>query len=595
MLGFKRQDEDVAVGAYDKNARQQVLAVLLATALSLIIHGYLLVHFPNMRFDVLKTHAVVESPHTIELSEVLYGALAPPDRSEEVYTADASADHAHPGDAVDDFIKNLSGWVDDAPEMRDHTLAGDGAGLASPSATPERSAWEPRQEILQVEKRVVDDDLAMLPRRVISKTPRAADAPDITLPVDRRFAGESLAGPGESFRAARLPVAPIQSRPSGGSLASPDLVVPEDELTIQGAEVAQESKEAVTGGVTALDNFIKIKVYTTEDKRDPDYSYFRIEIDRQNEDILPVLPKDVILMQDCSASMTEQKLYFCRKGLSEALASLGPKDRFNVIGFRDGAESCFKELTPVSATSLSDAQTYIKNMRARGDTDIFRALQDVLKVKPTPGRPLVALVVTDGVPTTGVTDSGSIIAQFSDMNEGRVSVFTMGTVKAANAYLLDLLSYRNKGDSLVVTSGRWGIPDGLKSRVTGMSRPVLSDMQFQFAAASKAEVYPRDIGNLYLDRPLVLYGRIPKAMPRMIFRVVGQAGDHPCDMAFEFNMGDAVKGEREIREEWAWQKAYHLIGEHTRTRQSEVLRELRVLSSEYGISVPYGGIVLPRK
>ena len=177
----------------------------------------------------------------------------------------------------------------------------------------------------------------------------------------------------------------------------------------------------------------------------------------------------------------------------------------------------------------------------------------VLKIKPTPGRPLVALVVTDGVPTTGVTDSGSIIAQFSAMNDGRMSVFTMGTVKAANAYLLDLLSYRNKGDSLVVTSGRWGIPDGLKSRVKGMNRPVLSDMQFQFAAASKAEVYPRNIGHLYLDRPLVLYGKIPKAMPRMIFRVVGQAGDRPCDMAFEFNMGDAVKGEDEIREEWAWQ------------------------------------------
>ena len=595
MLGFKRQDEDVAVGAYDKTARQQVLAVLLATALSLIIHGYLLVHFPDMRFDVLKKHAVAESPHTIELSEVMYGTEPTVDRSEEAYTAEAGGSSDHPGDAVDDFIRNLAGWMDDEPEMKDHKLAGDNEGLASPSATPERSSWTPRQEILQVEERVVDDRLAMLPRKVIAKGPRASEAPDIALPIERSFAGGSLDEPGESFRASRLPVAPITSRASGGSLVSPDLVVPEDELTIQGAEVAEETEEAVTGGVTALDNFIKIRVYTTQHKRDPDYTYFRIEIDRENEDILPVLPKDVILMQDCSASMTEQKLYFCRQGLAEAVATLGPKDRFNVIGFRDGAESCFKELTAVNAKSLNQAQTYIKNMRARGDTDIFRALQDVLKIKPTPGRPLVALVVTDGVPTTGVTDSGSIIAQFSAMNDGRMSVFTMGTVKAANAYLLDLLSYRNKGDSLVVTSGRWGIPDGLKSRVKGMNRPVLSDMQFQFAAASKAEVYPRNIGHLYLDRPLVLYGKIPKAMPRMIFRVVGQAGDRPCDMAFEFNMGDAVKGEDEIREEWAWQKVYHLIGEHTRTRQSGVLRDLRLLSKEYGIAVPYGGIVLPGK
>jgi Ca-activated chloride channel family protein len=226
-------------------------------------------------------------------------------------------------------------------------------------------------------------------------------------------------------------------------------------------------------------------------------------------------------------------------------------------------------------------------MRSTGGTDIYASMQNLISINSNDQRPMIVMVITDGRPTTGLVDSGSIIESFSDANQGRMSVFTMGTIHTANAYLLDLMAYRNKGDSRIVTRGRWDIPDALEASLREVSRPVLAQLRFNFAASSQAEVYPKVLSNLYLDRPLVLHGRVDGEVDRLVFQVVGRSGDRPCDMAFTYSLSDAEEGDDQIRDEWAWQKAFYLIGEHTRTRRADILKEIKSHSRNYGIKVPY--------
>ncbi len=63
-------------------------------------------------------------------------------------------------------------------------------------------------------------------------------------------------------------------------------------------------------------------------------------------------------------------------------------------------------------------------------------------------------MVSDGVSTIGMTDSTEIIGRFTKQNDGAMSVFSMGTTQKANAYLLDLISTCNRGDSRLVQTGR---------------------------------------------------------------------------------------------------------------------------------------------
>ena len=58
---------------------------------------------------------------------------------------------------------------------------------------------------------------------------------------------------------------------------------------------------------------------------------------------------------------------------------------------------------------------------------------------------MIAVLLTDGRPTMGTVDSSDIIARFSKLNGGEVSVFTVGAGDRVNAFLLDLLGHNNRG------------------------------------------------------------------------------------------------------------------------------------------------------
>ena len=189
--------------------------------------------------------------------------------------------------------------------------------------------------------------------------------------------------------------------------------------------------------------------------------------------------------------------------------------------------------------------------------------------------------------TAGLTDHSLIIEAFSQANRGAVSVFTVGTYPGVNAYLLDLLSYRNRGDTFVVKTGRWDIPAVIEARVREVSRPVLSDVRFRFSGQTYCEAYPVLTANLYMDRSLVLFGRMPRNTRKLTFQATGQAADIQCDMVFDLDLTKALGGEADIRTQWAWQRAYFLIGEHNRMKQPGVLTELKTLGKTYGIKIPY--------
>jgi len=274
------------------------------------------------------------------------------------------------------------------------------------------------------------------------------------------------------------------------------------------------------------------------------------------------------------------------------LSEIGPADRFNVVMFRERSMNCFPDWAEAKQENIDKARKFMQEMTSEGNTDIFTAISEQMNVKRAPGRPVVAILVSDGIPTAGMVASSDIIGEFSKLNNGAISVFAMGTLQIANRYLLDLLGYCNRGDALVVTSGRWDIPDQLQRLMREISRPVLADTEFHFTADCQSEVYPVLASNLYLDRPLVLFGRCPKETKSLVFQAVGKSAETRCDMVFDLDLEKSVKkGDREIMEMWAKQKIYHVIGQNARQPNQANLDLIHNTAKEYGIRVPYRRIL----
>jgi Ca-activated chloride channel family protein len=242
---------------------------------------------------------------------------------------------------------------------------------------------------------------------------------------------------------------------------------------------------------------------------------------------------------------------------------------------------------PLPATVINRARgrAFLSELHAHGKTDVFTSLRMLLDLTGKPGRPVLAMLVTDGVPTQGVVDTREILERFTRRNGGEVSVFSMGGGERVNRLLLDFLSYRNRGRALV-TRAKNGLPVAIEQMAREVARPVLADLRYQFTRGGSVRVYPRQLSHLYLDSPLVLVGRVPADQPRIGFQMIGRSAGGEHDLVFDVDLASAPRGAASLRREWAWQALLEeLSGIGTRD-EAERLARVRELIDTYDLEVP---------
>ena len=575
-------------------------AAVAAVVISLLIHiglavfaAHVDIHLFSGKTAIRKSNSKYE-PLRLESVEV-----APKIREKLLDTLRAVG-----GETKTDIAKSLDELsvppeeaATEPPPLDTGTIAGESKAMIENIPAPQiPDIAPPLQEILAIENRAVGDTIPELERKIIPKLERVPDAPDIVVPSSRNMlASTGPAAPANTSILKTPGVANITKSVIGGmepeKLEEPPPPPPDEnsEKEEPPKELFEETTEEVTKS-EAIERVLKADIKAYVSPRDKEYGYFRLHVERAGKNLLPVLPKDIILVQDCSASMSEQRLFFCREGLRKSLDLIGPADRFNIAKFSDHTETCFSNWVRKTPKNIEKALTYINGMTAGGNTDLYASMSDLLALEKRPERPIIAFVITDGLVNKGITDNSEIIGEFSRHNNGRISVFTLGTSQLANRYLIDLLSYCNKGYVNVISKGRWDIPQSILKVMNDIRRPVLADMRLHIPSYSSCSIYPGQVSNLYLDRPLELYGRYRLSEKQLVFQVVGQAGSNPCDMLFTLPLPDSPTGSKhddEIRKKWAQRKIYHLIGEYSRTGRKETLLEMRRTARKYHQPIPY--------
>lgn len=493
----------------------------------------------------------------------------------------------------------LAEWFD-APAPFDFSPTAAAESLPPELPEPQPDAFSPadfRQEILQVERRIAQQELAELPRVVRPDVPRVSGAPDVSLPSDPDAIAAAAA------HASSLPPpasgslsVPIRFGNGAGGAADPaalDLLPPDTLASVPSAEariaeqaaLLDESRGEISD-VTPLDPILSPSLSVF---RDPDDGslFFEVSIVRSGPKSLPVLPRDILIMQDCSESITRSKLDFFKEGIDRLLRTLSSRDRLNIVAYSETPSFCFADFTPVTAESLQTAAEFTRNLRARGQTDLFSPLMGVLDLPRNPARPLIVILLTDGRPTMGTVDSSEIIARISRKNKGHVSIFTVGAGEHVNRFLLDLLAHNNRG-GLWIKPLRDDIPALVENAARELSAPVLADLDYRFSSDASAEVYPSALPHLYLDRPLRLVGKCPPGTHSAALRILGLSGPDAKDVVFHLDFDEAENGGEGIRGEWAMQKIYALLNDLIDSGRADVLAEIRALSQRYDIPLLYG-------
>jgi len=308
------------------------------------------------------------------------------------------------------------------------------------------------------------------------------------------------------------------------------------------------------------------------------------------------LPKDIVFVIDRSGSMSGDKIEQARNALHFILDQLNPTDRFSIVSF-DGQLDVFAEtLAPVNRETLSDARSFVRQLGARGSTDIEGALQAGLAIfkdsESRAGASRLLVFLTDGQPTAGVTNDATIAELVQQTNarvEARMHVFGVGY--DVNTRLLDRLALDNGGSVTYVQPGE-NLELALSEFYGRIANPVLTDVEVEFEGMRVTDLYPPTMPDLFRGSSVLLAGRYEATNAQVTVRVRGRAGEEPREYVYRFDL--TATGDHDfVPRLWATRRVGALLDEvRVEGERAALIEEIRALGLGYGIVTPYTTFVI---
>jgi Ca-activated chloride channel family protein len=303
-----------------------------------------------------------------------------------------------------------------------------------------------------------------------------------------------------------------------------------------------------------------------------------------------VQPKDIVLVIDQSGSMSGQKWTQAQAAASYVLQKLNPQDRFNVVVFSTGFRQYASTLQP--ASQAADAAQWVNSLYAEGGTDINLAMLTALGMVDAE-RPTTILFMTDGVPSEGVTDTDSIIANARANARPNARVFTFGVGDDVNTILLDTIAQEFGGATAYVRPSQ-RIDEEMASLYTKISSPVLSDVVLDFGGVTTELLYPQRLTDLFAGEQLVLVGRYRRGAQDVTVSLSGRSRGESVRYSFDnLSFRENAGGEAFIARLWAQRRIAELLDEiRLRGENRELVDSIVNLSVRFGIITPYTSFLI---
>jgi len=299
----------------------------------------------------------------------------------------------------------------------------------------------------------------------------------------------------------------------------------------------------------------------------------------------PRIPKDMTFVFDTSGSIEGKRIKQARAALKFCLAKLKPDDQFNIVTFSSGVRPFEAAHVPATDEAKAKAERFVDAIDASGSTNINDALLRALEHRPGAARPHLILFLTDGQPTAGVTDAGTIVRNVLGANADKARIFAFGVGGDLNRELLEDLADGTRAVAEYVAESE-DIEEKVGRLQKKIATPVISDLSIDFGQAEVGAVYPKVLGDLFAGTQLLVTGRYRKPGT---FEVTlrGRVGAAPVELRQKLVFPEKAEA-RGVPYFWAMRKVAGLLDDLRRSGENaEVVKEVIGLAKEYRIATPY--------
>lgn len=248
----------------------------------------------------------------------------------------------------------------------------------------------------------------------------------------------------------------------------------------------------------------------------PNVASFQQDVDGSHYAMLMVLPpqqqahrlpRELILIIDTSGSMGGEPIRQARAALDLALTQLQPGDRFNVAEFNSTLNPWSNEAVAATPEAVDKARAWIHQLRARGGTEMASALRFALAGHAPEGYVRQVLFATDGAVT-----NPSTLMQLIDEKLADSRLFPIGIGSAPNAGFLLAAAQHGRGSATLITDTSH-LTQAMSGLLAKLDHPALRDLRVDWPAG--AQVYPRQLPDLYLGEPLLVTAKLAEPVTRV--------------------------------------------------------------------------------
>jgi Ca-activated chloride channel homolog len=304
-----------------------------------------------------------------------------------------------------------------------------------------------------------------------------------------------------------------------------------------------------------------------------------------------VIKKVFTLIIDRSGSMSGNKMVQARDAARFIVENLNEGDKFNVISFASDITSFSSTHMDYTIQNREAAIDYIQSLNANGWTNISGSFDTAIPQFQIADNQTANIIIffTDGEQTAGILDTDQLISHINNLivqSEKQIALFTFGIGSSVNERLLSAIAANNNGMAEYLKD------EDLESAITDfylmIQNPVLLNTHITYSPDVMAEIYPKQLPNLYKGKQLMVVGRYTDP-GQVMTQLSGNSYSNAVEYDYTIHLADTFDSNMQfLTKLWARGKIDYLTEQYYINMNELALRdsikdEVIDLSLSYGV------------
>jgi Ca-activated chloride channel family protein len=241
---------------------------------------------------------------------------------------------------------------------------------------------------------------------------------------------------------------------------------------------------------------------------------------------------------------------------------------------------------PLEATpeNIGQALQYLHSLRGEGGTMMLDGVKAALDFPHDPTRLRFVCFLTDGY----IGNESEVLREIQQ-RLGPARIFSFGIGSAVNRYLLDQMAKAGRGAVAYL-----GLHDSaaqiMEDFFRRISHPALTDLRIDWGGLNVAEVFPTELPDLFIGRPVIVTGRFA-GEPETAVWVNGLAASRPLQLSVAPSQNSSSAASGALPCVWARTKIAELASRSGYEPRGDAAQEIKQVALDYALMSPFTAFI----